>query len=375
MPDPDWRAIRAEFPALARWTYLNTATFGQLPRRATEAVAAHFAHRDELACHDFLAWYDDADAMRADVARLVHCSPDDIAFLPSAAAGLGLLLNGIDWKPGDRLVTLADEFPNNLYYPALLARRGAEFVETPWERFYGEVTGRTRLVVLSSVNYSTGFRPPVEEIAGFLRPRGVMLYVDGTQSVGALRFDCERVRPAMLVVHGYKWLISPSGAGFLYVDPRLRRALEPNVVGWRSHRDWRRVDDLHHGAPEFVDSAEKYEGGGLVFPSLYGMWASVRMMLDIGPETIERRVLELAGGARSVLRALGAELPSDESAHYESGIVAARFPGRDPSALARGLRERGVLVSARHGCLRVSTHFYNDESDLDQLRAALSGML
>jgi cysteine desulfurase/selenocysteine lyase len=372
---PDWSSIRAEFPALARWTYLNTAAFGQLPRRAVEAVAAHFAHRDELACHDFLAWYDDADAMRRDIAALVNCAPDDVAFLPSAAAGLGLLINGIDWKPGDRLVTLADEFPNNLYYPALLARRGAEFVETPWERFYEAVTDRTKLVVMSTVNYSTGLRPPVEEVAEFLRARRMLLYLDGTQSVGALRFNCARVRPAMLVVHGYKWLVSPSGAGFLYVDPELRRTLEPNVVGWRSHRDWRNVDDLHHGAPEFVESAEKYEGGNLVFPSLYGMGASVRMMLEIGPEAIERRVLELAGGARDLLRRLGAELPSDRSPDYCSGIVASRFSGRDPSALARGLRQRGVLVSARHGCLRISTHFYNDESDLDRLRRELAGLL
>ncbi len=72
----DWDAVRHEFPALAHWTYLNTATFGQLPRRATEAVAAHFAHRDELACGDFLAWYDDADRIRAKIGRLIHCAPD-----------------------------------------------------------------------------------------------------------------------------------------------------------------------------------------------------------------------------------------------------------------------------------------------------------
>ncbi|MGH9672176.1 MAG: hypothetical protein ACRD44_03265, partial [Bryobacteraceae bacterium] len=136
----DWDAIRAGFPALATWTFLNTATFGQLPRRATEAVAAHFAHRDELACHDFLSWYDDADRLRAAVGRLINCAAGDVAFLPTAAAGLGVLLGGIDWRPGDRLVTLTDEFPNNLYHPALLARRGAEFVEVDWERLYDAVT-------------------------------------------------------------------------------------------------------------------------------------------------------------------------------------------------------------------------------------------
>ncbi len=125
----DWNAVRREFPALDNWTYLNTATFGQLPRRATEAVAKHFAHRDELACWDFLSWYDDADRLRAKIARLIHCSPDDIAFVPNAAAALGILLGGIDWRPGDRVLTLEHEFPNNLYVPAMLERFGAGMTE------------------------------------------------------------------------------------------------------------------------------------------------------------------------------------------------------------------------------------------------------
>ena len=94
----------------------------------------------------------------------------------------------------------------------------------------------------------------------------------------------QSVKPDMFAVHAYKWLISPNGAGFMYVSPELRERLRPNVVGWRSHKDWRRVDSLHHGAPEFVDSAEKYEGGMLNFPSLYAMGASVEMMLELGPE-------------------------------------------------------------------------------------------
>ena len=96
-----------------------------------------------------------------------------------------------------------------------------------------------------------GFRPPLEEVSRFLRERGVLLYVDGTQSVGALQFDIKSVRPSVLCVDAYKWMLSPNGAGFLYVDPVLRQRLPATVVGWRSDRNWRSVASLNH--PGFAE--------------------------------------------------------------------------------------------------------------------------
>jgi|HubBroStandDraft_6_1064221.scaffolds.fasta_scaffold118686_2 cysteine desulfurase/selenocysteine lyase len=366
----DWEAVRGEFPALAHWTYLNTATFGQLPRRATEAVARHFAHRDEAACWDFLTWYDDADRLRAKIGRLICCGPEDIAFVPNASAALAILLTGLDWRAGDRIVTLEHEFPNNLYAPALLERFGVEMVESAWERFYQSVDARTRLVLISSANYNTGFAPPLEEIAKFLRARGVLLFVDGTQSLGALRFNASRIQPDMFAVHAYKWMLTPNGIGFMYVRPDLRERLRPNVMGWRSHRDWRNVDNLHHGVPELTTTAEKYEGGSVSSALLYAMEASVDLMLEIGPEAIEQRVVGLAGKTREILRELGGSVEE-----FASSIVAARFETRDISALARALREKHVLVAARRGHLRVSPHFYNNEQDLEILKDALKSEL
>ena len=143
---------------------------------------------------------------------------------------MGLLLAGLDWRSGDRVLTLEHEFPNNLYAPGALGRFGVEMAAVPWERLYESVDARTRLVVLSSVNYTTGFAPPLAELADFLRSRGILLFVDGTQSVGALQFDVGRVRPDMLAVHGYKWMFSPDGAGFFYIAPELRERLQPSTV-------------------------------------------------------------------------------------------------------------------------------------------------
>lgn len=359
----DWNAVRAEFPALAHWTCLNTATFGQLPLRATAAVARHWAARDETACWNFLDWFDDADRLRASLARLINAAPTDIAFIPGAAHGLALMLSGIHLGAGDNVVTLKDDFPNQLYLPQLR--------EVPWEQFFSSIDERTRLIALSEVNYATGFRPPLTEISRFASARGIPLFVDGTQSAGALKIDLQATPVAMYAVHAYKWMISPNGAGFLYIAPGLRARLQPNVVGWRSHRDWRNVDNLHHGVPQFAEAAEKYESGGLPSALLYAMEASLELIHSIGAGVIESRVLRLADETRARLRGLGAQ-----TRDTGSQIVAARFEngqykGRDMPALARELKARRILVSARHGSLRVAPHFYNNEHDLECLEQAL----
>ena len=352
----DWQSVRAQFPSLAAWTYLNSATMGLLPRRAEEAAAGHLLHRNALACSDFLSWYDDLDRLRVKLSQLFGGAASDYAFFPGTAPVLSLLMGGIDWKPGDRVVTLTDEFPNQTYHASVLADRGVELVEARWPDFHAAVEGgRTRLVALSAMSYVTGFRPPLADISRFLRSRGVLFFVDGTQGAGALRYDMAEMDPDVFAVHGYKWMLAPAGAAFAYVAPRVREWLEPQVVGWRSHKDWRNVNALHTGRPEFSLEAERYEG--YMQPALlqYMLEASVDLMLEIGPGVIEERVLELAGALRS---RLGGEVG-------ESPIVA--IPMANAGEVARRLREERVVVSARQGRLRVSVHFYNSEADLDRL--------
>ncbi len=378
MAQTNWNAVRRQFPVLREWVYLNAATFGPVPRCAVEAAERHTCRRDERACLDFICWFDDADRVRALAARLVGAKADDVAFAPNAGAALSWLIQGIGWKPGDRVVALEDEFPNNTYFGHMLASRGAEFVEVPLpggefslDRFCSAIDRRTRLVLMSTVNYSTGLRPPIEDIGSFLRERGVLFYLDATQSLGALRFDVSAAKAGMVAAHGYKWLLSPAGIGLAYVSPEVREWLAPSVMSWRSHRKWRCVDELHHGAPELPAGAQRYEGGLQNFHGIYALGAVLEMMLKLGPARIERRVQQLVGRTREVLRECGGEMASDRLPHYDSPIVAARFPGLDVSRLARRLAQQKIAVAARHGSLRVSPHFFNNEQDLERLRKGL----
>lgn len=368
----DWRAVRNEFPALRNRVFLNTATYGQLPQRATEAVAEHFRKRDETACSEFLSWFDDMDLLRAAVARWIGAAADDIAFITSASHGLSTVLSGIDWCEGDELLTLTDEFPNQLY--ATESQYGVLSVVRPWTEFEAAISERTRLVLLSTVNYRTGLRPDLSAIIPSLRKRGILVYLDGTQSLGALRFDCGAVQPDFLVVDAYKWMISPNGAGFLYVRPEIREWLRPNIIGWRSDRKWRNVESLHQGAPRFSDTAEKYEGGMLAFPSLMAMAASLTLFEELGSAVIEQRVLQLAGRLRERMSALGADEFPSQPRTLPSQILLFKVKEIDSSRLAKKLEEKHIHVSARREYLRISPHFYNSEEDIgtlfDVLRSA-----
>ena len=368
---------RDQFPVLASWRYLNTATFGSIPRCATEASSAYFAERDETASLDFLTWFDRLDAVRASAASWIGAQADDIAFVPNAGVGLSWVLHGFDWRSGDRILGLEDEFPNNLYAPGSLAGRGVEFDAAPTGDafdagdFVARIGPRTRLVLISAINYASGFRPPLEQIGEACRRAGALFLVDGTQGAGAIPLDVDEIGADMLLVHAYKWLCSPPGAGFLYVRPSARERIRPIVYSWRSHADWRNVDRLHHGAPELPEEAARYEGGIQCFSGLFAMGAVLELLHGLGREAVLARVAELAALTRETLAAAGWEVPGLANPLFDSPIVTARFPGLDPSPLAVHLRERGVAVAARKGYLRVSPHFFNSEDDIAALGACI----
>ena len=378
--EPDWTALRKLFPALNTWAHLNTAAFGPIPSTGVRAIDDHFRARDESAALDFLTWFDRLDRIRGKIASLIGAAAGDIGFCPSAGAGLAWLLRGIDWRPGDEVIGFQHEFPNNLYAPRLLESEGVRLrsLQTPanaleMDQVLDAVGPRTRLVLISSVNYSNGLCAPLASLGPELRRKGVLLCVDATQTVGALNLDLTSTPVDFLVVHGYKWLMAPAGAGFVYVPAATRTWLAPSIVSWRSHRDWRNYESLHHGRPELPDDAAMYEGGVQSFAPLFALEASLDLILDCGIESIECRVLDLARRCRQILLAHGGILTSPFDGVGGSQIVTAAFPHRDSVALRERLESAKVAVSVRQGNLRVSPHFFNNAQDLSRLDAALAG--
>ena len=371
---------------LAEWVYLNAATFGPVPKRALFAAQKQLERRNREPCLDFLGWYDEADRVRANAALLIGAQRDDIGFIPNAGAGLSWVLNGIDWRPGDQIVGLEDEFPNNLYAPMMLERRGGrpsdvEFVAAPGgdefsiDHLVSLINDRTRLVLLSLVNYSTGLKPPLAVITEAVRSKGGMVCVDATQGLGALEVNVDSLDLDLLLCHCYKSMLSPAGAGILYASQHAREQLHPSVFSWRSHKTWRDVDQLHHGAPELPDQTAAYEGGVLNFAGIAAMGAVFEWLLELGPSQVYARVEQIVGQSKDALRKAGGELIADQKPHFDSSIVTAQFPGVNASELSKALLERKVAVAARKGRLRVSPHFYNNEHDIERLEAALAEVI
>lgn len=378
MKDPDWGAVRALFPACRLWTHLNSAAFGPVPSTSVAAMNRQLADADETAAVNFLSWFDRLDVIREKIARLIGADATDIGFCPNAGTALSWFLNGIRWKSGDEVIAIDHEFPNNLYAPVLLDRVNVRFRPLPApngpilpDLILDALGPRTRLVLLSSVNYSNGSRAPLEALGPELRRRGVLLCVDATQSVGVLRHDLQSTPVDFLFAHAYKWMLTPPGTGFFYAPKSTRNWLAPTVVSWRSHKDWRNHEQLHHGHPELPDEAAVYEGGVQSFALLFALEAAVDLMLECGTSAIERRALGLARDCREILRSRGMCLLSPDEAGAESAIVTASCPGRDAAALCRALEEKRIAVSARKGNLRVSLHFFNNRDDLQRLAEAL----
>ncbi len=379
MDNLDWSAVRALFPTLRNWVHLNTAAFGPMPSTAVQAMNEHFESRDQTASMGFLSWFDRLDVIRAKIARLIGAKQSDIGFCPNAGTALSWFLHGVDWRSGDEILALDHEFPNNQYAPLMLDSKGVRFraLPGPRTRFDPELIldalgPRTRLVVISAVNYSNGLRAPLEDLAPELRRRGVLLCVDGTQSAGVLRHDVEQTPADFLVVHGYKWMLGPAGAGFFYAPPETRAWLLPSVVSWRSHWNWRDFERLHHGRPELPDEAAMYEGGVQAFSLLFALEASLDLILECGRDAIERRSLGLARECREILLRQGGVGNLDPDHPCDSPIVTASFPDLDAAALRGKLERRRVAVAARQGNLRVSLDFFNNRDDLQRLASALA---
>lgn len=365
-----------EFAVTRECAYMNHAGNGPLPRRGVERMTALADLVSRTGDRRWLERNTEMDRVRGLAARLLGARhAQEIAFVENTSAGLSLVASGIDWKPGDNIVSAAPEFPSNVYPWMQLGERGVELWQVPErdgridaDELLGMLDDRTRVVALSSVQYASGFRSDLARIGAVCRERGVLFVVDGIQSLGALSHDVEREFVDVFAASSHKWLLGPEGIGVLYVSDRVIDRIRPIRSGWRSMRNPFEWTEL---ALDFTKGARRFESGTLNAYGIVALGGALEIFLEIGAGDLEDRVLALAGRAASGLEALGFQIISSRRPGETSGIVAAVHPKHAANDLVKRLAQKDVVVAARAGRFRVSAHFYNSEDEIDRMLAAL----
>lgn len=394
----DLAEARALFPGTHAQVFLDAACVSLMPQPAAAAVGRLL--QDMLTCPaadasaHHIALDRTADQARDAVARLIGATTDDIALVESTTHGLQAIAEAMPLRTGDNLLIGATEFMG-LAVPWLPRQRrdGFEIRVVPHrqgqlrvEDFAAHSDSGTRLILLSSVQWSTGFRADLAAFADWAAARNIILVVDAIQQLGAIRLDVSQTPVDFLVCGGHKWLNAPVGRGFLYVHPRQRDRWPATEWGYLNITEPPQGWAEYFATPDipavrdydFTTTARRFEIGGTAnYPGNVALASSLSLIHQLGPEAIEEHVLSLAERLMERLRAIGATIVSSTTRAERSGIVTftlGQGPQRDTACLRALLRQR-ILISQRYtagiGGLRVSVHFFNDESDIDQLVEAV----
>lgn len=365
----DWAALRARFPAVATCSYLNTAAGAPISRAAAQAGAGYY----ELTCRDgdvhWDAWLERVELTRAALARFLGVTSREIGFLGNSSAGMNDIAAML-WGQG-AVALLRGDFPS-VTLPWMQQAFDVRFMEpapdgsATIEALTRALADGARVVALGSVHYRTGALHDLDAIGSLCREHGALLVADVTQHAGALPIDLSGGAIDFVVGSGYKWLTAGYGIAFLYVNARHLLADAFPVAGWRSAREpYALISDR----AELLDAAQVFELGNPPFAGVFCLGAALDLFAEVGTAQIGARVLALSGSLMARLRDLGLEVVTPADDARRAGIVSVRVPA--PDQVSAALESRGVLASVRGDLLRLSTHFYNDEGDLDRLAEAL----
>ena len=377
----DVAAIRAaEYPWMENGAaiYLNAASTGPLPRRAVEAANHWTTLRSEPHRLPLSLMMDAAATARAQFAALVGADPGEIALMPNTTYGLNLAARALPLRPGV-ILTFDGEFPSCVYPFQALGSRGISLELVPRldnglpdEDTLVAAIARTDVVavVVSWVQFATGYVADLARIGEACRANGVFFIVDGIQGCGVREIDLHALPVDIFASGAQKWQLSPWGTGFVYVRRELVESLEPMDVGWacmKASLDYARLTDYEF---DYLDDARRFEVVTIAYHDFATANASTAMLLEHGVdavsahiETLVRRVVEWTesrGDVRLVT-------PSDPA--RRAGVVAFTPPELDP--MGARLRQAGVAHVVREGAIRFSPHCYNTIEEIDTVLALL----
>ena len=308
-------------------------------------------------------------ALRKSLSELISVESSEITLTRGTAQGLSLL-RGLDWKEGDNVVSIRGEYPANTF-PWTTLGRGVEVrLVDPQEgkvlpkNLFEAMDDRTRVLSMSWIQFTNGYRYDIETIGTECRKRGIIFALDAIQGVGAFPINAPQMNVDLLACGATKWLLGPPGAGFCYVRAELLESLVPPYVGVGTMAMDPSIPFEDH--KDFAPGARRFEESGVSWFDIAAFAAALDLLNEVTIEVIEMRVLHLSKYMGERMSKLGFKIvpPWPRSREESSGIVSI-FPGTEATEVTKMLREAGIIARLFRKLVRFSTHFYNTEEELD----------
>jgi kynureninase len=382
MPLPAHRR-RGEFPALATGIHLLSHSLGPMPAATRGALASYVDLWTRQVREDVWTehWWGLSTEVGDLIARVLGGRPGTVQVQPNTSVALATVISCLDFGSGRRrkIVTSALDFPSTGYVWQAQRQAGAELtivpsgdgVTTPMEDVLDAIDETTALVSLSHVSYRSSHRLDPRPIVERARRVGALVLLDTYQSAGILEMDAEGWGVDFMIGGTIKWLCGGPACGYLYVRPDRIPALEPRLTGWFAHAE---PFGFEPAPMRYAPSVRRFAQGTSNIPGLYSCIEGLRIVLEVGLETIaaesRRRTEWLVQSALE--RGLRIKSPPDSGDRGGAVMIdVAR-----PREVAEQLRSRGVLVDWRPGVgLRLGPHFFNTDEEVRESMEILSRLL
>jgi selenocysteine lyase/cysteine desulfurase len=386
---------RKTFPALRDRTFLDAACVSLIAQPVHDAIRRFLDLCLLPEAGDASRHHIEMDEARprtvAEAARLLNADPASVALVESTSHGLTIVANALPLRTGDRVLIADTEFLQvAIPWQVRAKTAGIEIVPVPThdegvvtpDDFASAMDARTKVVCVSSVQWNSGWRIDLAGLGELCRLRGIWLIVDAIQELGACPIDMRATPVDALVAGGHKWLNAPFGCGILYLGPRILQELEPAGYGYLAVTEpdggwdeyFRTPSISPYSAFTFVRTAKRFEIGGTSnYPGAIGLGASLRQINEIGTGAIHAHIQRLTDRLHEELSRTGARVVSKrEPASARSGITTFTYDDvAHNREVLRHLLSHRVQTSIRYtsgvGGIRVSTHFFNDEEDVEKL--------
>ncbi len=369
------------FPITRNCVYLNHAANGPLPGPVARTLHTYVDDASTFGNIYYERWSEYERGAHRRMANMIHVRSDQVAMTASTGDGLMMIAGGLRWHPGDMIISAECEFPSNVYPWLNLHEQGVQvhLVKMHENRIAVEdvlssISERTRLVSLSLVEFSTGYRNDIATIARHCHERGIICGIDAMQALGALDIDAQTLGVDYLAAAAHKWLLSPQTTGILYIADDLLAQLHTARRGWFSVET--PFDFFNYEQPLKAGMARFEHSSSNRLP-IIGLDAALGMFecIDGGMSAVEERILGLTGHAIAGLERLGYPVVSPQDEGERSGIVCFKLhPERQdisPQQLVDELASRNIHLAARSDVVGISPHFYNTLEEIDRLLNAL----